>query len=528
MDDCWPYQSFFTLGLGFSVLHHSASESMLTSPNTFASVNSQNPPYAPGPLSFNVEPEEEAPFMDQVYSDVNGSQATCTSQNWAPSAGDHDPFASSQPNGASYLYQPPPLPQPSQTQEYFLPQLPTGPLPTEDNVSARLRAAAAMIQASGNQMDILEQHQSRRGASRLLSQTRLCLFRDTPYSASHSSRTMSVHTSSQVSQSAYGDTFEMMTTTTLSHCRSQREPVCIVALIDKVGWCAGKKGRATRIESANECFSQAVIALGKGDKDIECTKEMANAIERILSTVQGKLAQAAESYARKYLETDRRDLLESSKHYMEWMQEHVSEISNPKVKNNFFLHEYDGAGEVLCWFGNKIFEDFHLEFWYTHSLSPVDLFRNNYSTTPLHGYSMSATALLCALHRVSTGHVHLTNGVIKFSGKAYGPQNTIYYDSMQDALRHPNIGTAFQSHLDWINTKGLQMLDQLKARPASPQKLEHVYLPPPVEAANHEYPPPPAFSAMPYTTYSANCDEGVQFTESQAGPSINYYYMMGN
>ncbi|KAI6004722.1 hypothetical protein EDD15DRAFT_2359495 [Pisolithus albus] len=35
MDDCWQYQSFFTLGLGFSALHHSASESMLTSPNTF-------------------------------------------------------------------------------------------------------------------------------------------------------------------------------------------------------------------------------------------------------------------------------------------------------------------------------------------------------------------------------------------------------------------------------------------------------------------------------------------------------------
>ncbi|KAI5984616.1 hypothetical protein EDD15DRAFT_2390391 [Pisolithus albus] len=37
MDDCWQYQSFFALGLGFSVLHHSASESMLTSPNTFES-----------------------------------------------------------------------------------------------------------------------------------------------------------------------------------------------------------------------------------------------------------------------------------------------------------------------------------------------------------------------------------------------------------------------------------------------------------------------------------------------------------
>ncbi|KAI6004891.1 hypothetical protein EDD15DRAFT_2359803 [Pisolithus albus] len=39
MDDCWQYQSFFALGLGFSVLHHSASESMLTSPNTFDTWN---------------------------------------------------------------------------------------------------------------------------------------------------------------------------------------------------------------------------------------------------------------------------------------------------------------------------------------------------------------------------------------------------------------------------------------------------------------------------------------------------------
>ena len=94
-----------------------------------------------------------------------------------------------------------------------------------------------------------------------------------------------------------------------------------------------------------------------------------------------------------YLETDRRDLLESPQDYADWKQQRVATITNPNDVKSFFLHEHDGKGKVVRWFGNTIFQDFHLKFWYTHNLSPISMFRNNYKTTPLHGYSVSATTV---------------------------------------------------------------------------------------------------------------------------------------
>ncbi|KAI6001333.1 hypothetical protein EDD15DRAFT_2361701 [Pisolithus albus] len=65
MDDCWQYQSFFALGLGFSVLHHSASESMLTLPNTF------DPGHIAADITDSLMPllGEEMPF-DNIKSAV--------------------------------------------------------------------------------------------------------------------------------------------------------------------------------------------------------------------------------------------------------------------------------------------------------------------------------------------------------------------------------------------------------------------------------------------------------------------------
>ena len=149
------------------------------------------------------------------------------------------------------------------------------------------------IQATGSQTDLLQQHQSRGGAARLPSHTRLRIFRDAPYSASQSSRTTSVHTTSQASQSILGDGNNNDTASLTRSKGRNRAPrgthhqgECSIKDFDeetqeiieysrafiiddmfrKVGWCAEKKGRTHRLKSAWECFLQATIALGKGDK----------------------------------------------------------------------------------------------------------------------------------------------------------------------------------------------------------------------------------------------------------------------
>ncbi|KAH7904644.1 hypothetical protein BJ138DRAFT_1119222 [Hygrophoropsis aurantiaca] len=56
----------------------------------------------------------------------------------------------------------------------------------------QLQAAAAMIQTDGRQFDILEQHQTRNGASRMPSAGRLRSFRSAPYSAPSLTRSNSL------------------------------------------------------------------------------------------------------------------------------------------------------------------------------------------------------------------------------------------------------------------------------------------------------------------------------------------------
>ena len=116
----------------------------------------------------------------------------------------------------------------------------------------------------------------------------------------------------------------------------------------------------------------------------------------------------------KYLQSDDPHHKESPQAYSEWMQARVQTILHSNDTTNFFLHEHDSKvrvphhisvklliprcltqGGVVRWFGNNIFEDFYVDFWYTSNASPISKFRNTYTIVPLHGYAITGAAVSC-------------------------------------------------------------------------------------------------------------------------------------
>ncbi|KAF9220460.1 hypothetical protein BS17DRAFT_882416 [Gyrodon lividus] len=456
----------------------------------------QNPSGSQGTSSFNTGAEEASSFYQEAgptSSSMNNhaQEPPNTTYSWYPLGGGcATPFpVPSMSHGGGI---PPPPPTGGATvspQDHMLPQ------PTTHDTTERLRSAAEMIQT-----DILSQHQTRRGASRMPSQSRLRSFRDTtPYSASTSSYTgtyapHSAHshpTSSQASQSTYSDINDKTDNPGLPrvrrrarhgiHGRGSRATKDLgdnvqdilsythLALVNdmvlNMGWCNGDAGQKKRIAATRECFSQAVAALDKGDLNINCTKHMASAIERDLSAVQGRLADIAKTYAQRLLQSNDPQHKESPEAYAQWMQDHVAKLHDQKDVANFFLHEHDNTGAVVRWFGNQVLEDLFIDFWYGSNFSPIHKFQSVWTTAPLHGYSIMAAALACTLHRVSTGRIHGTGigNVIPFKGQVYANYSDGYYQSMINALHN---------RMDWF-----------AAQTSCPETDQTVYLPPADEVA---------------------------------------------
>ncbi|KAF9223495.1 hypothetical protein BS17DRAFT_834276 [Gyrodon lividus] len=147
-------------------------------------------------------------------------------------------------------------------------------------------------------------------------------------------------------------------------------------MVLNMGWCDGDAGQKKRIAATRECFSQAVAALDKGDLNINCTKHMASAIERDLSAVRGRLADIAETYAQRLLQSNDPQHKESPEAYTQWMQDRVAKLLDRKDATNFFLHKHDNTGAVVHWFGNQVLEDLFIDFWYGSNFSPIHKFRS--------------------------------------------------------------------------------------------------------------------------------------------------------
>ncbi|KIJ57489.1 hypothetical protein HYDPIDRAFT_191041 [Hydnomerulius pinastri MD-312] len=180
------------------------------------------------------------------------------------------------------------------------------------------------------------------------------------------------------------------------------------------------------------------------------------------------------------------------------MQARVQTILHSNDTTNFFLHEHDSKGGVVRWFGNNIFEDFYVDFWYTSNASPISKFRNTYTIVPLHGYAITGAALACALHRVSTGRVAGSGNILSFSGMVYANYSEGYHQSMVNALNNAGMSEKFKNRLLWLNQQGLKRMDQLSGRSSSPSKIHTVYIPPADEVANYEALSPSPFSSTPY------------------------------
>ncbi|KAH7906892.1 hypothetical protein BJ138DRAFT_1104763 [Hygrophoropsis aurantiaca] len=426
-------------------------------------------------------------------------------------------------------------------QNHILPQ------PAPQTTSERLQAAAAMIQTNGRQFDVLEQHQTRNGASRMPSAGRLRSFRSAPYSAPSLTRSNSFvsqapshsrnddpeeydaqsfagfERKSRVRRGTHGHGRRAMKAQLDDETRevvAYARTAIVNDMLQTLGWNSGKKGRAVRLRAASECFDQAVLALGKTGRGITCTNEIAAAvgqslflfqIETELTNVRSKLAEAAETFAAAFFHTDDATLKQSPEAYSAWMQDRFEKITQANDTENFFLHQQDENGRIERWFGNSIFEDFYIDFWYTHNSSPVHKFSDSWTTVPLQGYGITAAALHCGLQRVATGRVHRTSGVIDFSGANFGSISQGYYDGMVHARNTRGIAENFQSRLEWMNQRGLEKYAHVISRPASPRKIPKVFIPSEEELGNYE---PLRLSPIPYASTSAF---------SHTGPSNSSY-----
>ncbi|KAI6035903.1 hypothetical protein PISMIDRAFT_25088 [Pisolithus microcarpus 441] len=110
--------------------------------------------------------------------------------------------------------------------------------------------------------------------------------------------------------------------------------------------------------------------------------------------------------------------------YAEWKIAQVQLLKDQTNVVTFFMHKRNDKGLVMRWFGNVVFEKFHLNFWYTQMASPVKTFSDNYRTT------LTYMIEYCSTYKA-------------------------YHEGFLEALQHAVIGPVLTSHLAWLNKQGM-------------------------------------------------------------------------
>lgn len=220
--------------------------------------------------------------------------------------------------------------------------------------------------------------------------------------------------------------------------------------------------------------------------DAEMTTEIETLILKSLSFVRSKAVEFCETYAMELLRTEDNRLLADPAAYAEWKIAQVQLLKDQTNVATFFMHERDDKGLVMRWFGNAVFEKFHLNFWYTQTASPVKTFSDNYRTTPTYMYALSGVTFACALDRVATGRTHSSGRALAFTGIEYCSTYKAYHEGFLEALQHAVIGPVLTSRLAWLNKQGMTMLssNQISASPS--KKAPAVFIPPESEVAAYE------------------------------------------
>ncbi|KAH0828695.1 hypothetical protein J3R83DRAFT_3070, partial [Lanmaoa asiatica] len=217
-----------------------------------------------------------------------------------------------------------------------------------------------------------------------------------------------------------------------------------------------------------------------------------------------KMAVMAESYGQEFLQVGVHASVPGQVPDFSVMQEQVAQITDTSTPQSFFLHKQNSADRVERLFGHPILEKFHLDFWYTHDISPIRVFQSSYTTTTVHMLALSSVVvqfllslpvieliatshqLLCALYWVSQGRCSNQSNIINFSTEDYADYFNIYRDGIITGLQHPLFGQQLREHLQWLNTQGLIPYSKETIRLAelaSPHKIQPVVIPPAVAAS---------------------------------------------
>ncbi|KAI6034826.1 hypothetical protein F5J12DRAFT_778472 [Pisolithus orientalis] len=235
--------------------------------------------------------------------------------------------------------------------------------------------------------------------------------------------------------------------------------------------------------------------------------------QRTLTNIHSDAAEAAQKYTEELLKLNDPSLLANPEKYCQWKEGEVTHVTMA-----FFLHEYNDQGAVIFWFRNAVLERFHTTFWYMHALLPIKHLEDHFQTTLLWMYSISAVALLCALH-CEVNHMeglHLQQPT--FTSKEYAPLCEDYYEGMVDMLNNAAIGPTFHSHLDWLHLCSLEVSKTAIHMLASPcMQCTKIFIPPAEDITAYEA--GPSFIPQP-GPLSFVSQPGPSSFVPQPGPSL--------
>ncbi|KAG6371796.1 hypothetical protein JVT61DRAFT_9151 [Boletus reticuloceps] len=262
----------------------------------------------------------------------------------------------------------------------------------------------------------------------------------------------------------------------------------------EVGWMYGDGMDDLRTSNLRENFYAACNSL---EMRADFDRQFEFLLAKELTSIRSKLAELAETFTFKYVDCPDPAIETAPTALNQWKSDRIALITDQTNTANFFLHEYDSMGDIVRFFGNSIFEEFHIKFWYTQKVSPVRHFKESYRTTPLPMYALSGVALLCALRREASGQLSNGGRTLRFEGTTFGPFFDAYQEGMNNILQHEDFGPAFRERLLWLHTRGLTTL--ATSGPGSPRKVAAVAIPAAVRATRtwpgsfpHPHPPSPS------------------------------------
>ncbi|KAH0825798.1 hypothetical protein J3R83DRAFT_8855 [Lanmaoa asiatica] len=426
------------------------------------------------------------------------------------------------------------------TEDVLEPLLPAADTEDGDSLStsAVIEGSHAGVEARGGEIHLFAQHRQQDGFD-FPSQNHLWASMVHPQLEEHTSYPQSQHSSvsGRVSGRSHpsecggsGVSHPGTKPTLLSYDKRTRDVVraartaAVNDMLLEVGWLYGDSMRVVCRENLKENLYTAGNKLGYR---VEWDENIGFMIGKGPTQARSKLAEFADSYTQQYLECPDPAVKADQVAMTAWKTSCINQITDQNDPAHFFLHEHDPNGHVIRYFGNDIFERFHLDFWYTQSVSPIRYFKSSYQTTPVPMYAMSATALLCALHRERSGRQPRHDATLHFKGDTYGPHYDSYRDGIIKLLHHNEFGLAFRERLEWLNMEGMKKLDANSNGLGSACKVAPVFIPESVQATLSQ--PPSSESVIIPGEITNTSEPTLYFNQNfasepahpQAGPSLS-------